>query len=249
MIEAKNISYSINNNDILLPTSCQILNGKITTILGANGAGKSTLLQCLTNSIKPKTGEITLNNKNLEDFSLQELATQRAVLSQINSIDFPFSVFEIIMLGREPYTHNTSHSENEKIAEKFLNLLKIKHLKNRKINTLSGGEQQLTHIARTLAQIENQKDAYLFCDEPLNNLDLKYQYIFLELLKELKVKFNWGITLILHNLSLAKLYSDNIILMKNGQCLQGATAKVLTKENISSTFDISEKVSQKMIFL
>ena len=251
MLKATNLLYKIKTKTILnlQNCSCTFPTGQITSILGPNGAGKSTLLKCLTKNLKPNEGKIFFNDKNLQQIPLPELAQKRAVLSQTNYIDFPFSVFDIIMMGRDPYFQSCSKTENKKIIQECINLIGIQNLCDRQINTLSGGEQQKVHIARTLAQVYNRQDICIFFDEPLNNLDLKHQYALLELLTNLKEKFNWAIVLILHDLRLAKHYSDKVIMLKGGNLLfQGETDRVLTPSNIAQTFDIETKLIKQNIF-
>ena len=240
MIRSENISLIINNKTILKDINIVIENGFLTSIVGPNGAGKSSLLKCLTGLLPSSKGQVFLNDKPLNSYSIKELSLKRAVLAQSNFINFPFSTFDIVMMGRNPYFETMSKKENEKIAKECLNLLDISHLSERFYFTLSGGEQQRVQIARVLAQVFRLEKAFLFLDEPSNFLDLKHQHkLFLEL-NNLQKKYNLAIFLIIHNLQFAKHYTHKTVLMKNAEVFSfGESSKVLSKNNVSEVFEIS----------
>jgi iron complex transport system ATP-binding protein len=240
MIEAQNICVKIGQKNILEVTNIKIKSGKINVILGANGAGKSTLLKCLT-GINSCAGEILLDGKNLNDYSLVELSKKRAVFSQSQSINFPFSAIEIVSLGRSPYLSNRNLKQDQKTIEEVLREVDGWHLKDRDFSTLSGGEQQRIHLARVLVQIWNQKNACLFLDEPTSALDLKHQHQILQIVKKLAAKNNLTICIIMHDISLAAFYADEVILMKDGKILfNGEKKKKLNVQNLSEIFDVPE---------
>ena len=237
MIKAKNLSLKLNGKEILRDISTNIENGKITAILGPNGAGKSTLLKCLTGSEKADKGKIELDGVNLQDYSLTDLANKRAVLSQSIPINFPFNVFEIVMMGRNQYM---DVNNNHKIANESLSLVDASNLKDRVFPTLSGGEQQRVQFARVLSQIWQQENAHLFLDEPTSALDLKHQHQIFALLKSLVKEYNFSVCVILHDLYLAKKYTDEVILMKDGEIFaQGETKKILNSKNIYEVFEVN----------
>jgi len=155
--------------------------GSIFGLLGPNGAGKSTLLKCLTGSYHPNAGMIKLDDKPLAHYSLDRLSRKRAVLSQSNPINFPFTVFEIGRRGRNPYVKNNSAPNDMEVSLAALESVDALHLKERIFPTLSGGEQQRVQLARVLAQLWEQENAYLFLDEPTSALDLKHPHQFLSL--------------------------------------------------------------------
>lgn len=237
MIKTHNIGYVIAGNRILDHINLAIKPEKLTIILGANGAGKSTLLQCLSGAITPHIGEVELDGKNLQHYSLKELATKRAVLSQSNLVNFPFSVTQIVEMGRSPYSNKNN---DEAIITKALQLLDALHLKDRIFMTLSGGEQQRVQIARILTQIWQQEHAYIFLDEPTSALDLKHQHQLLQLLQELAQKKKFTIVTVMHDLHLAKKYGDEVIVLKEGKLLEsGKIDEVLTANLIAKAYDIA----------
>jgi iron complex transport system ATP-binding protein len=247
MIEAKNITVNRGGKTILHGLSARIKKGKITAILGPNGAGKSTLLQCLTGAIRPTHGTITLDGTALQNYSLQELAQKRAVLSQSTSINFPFTALEIVMMGRNPHStrHNTHHSthhgakRDHAIARQALDALDAADLQARSFPTLSGGEQQRVQLARVLAQLWEQEHGYLFLDEPTSALDLKHQHGLLRLLSHLATTRHFAICTIVHDLNLAMHYADEVILLKeNTLFAAGPCKEALTPDNLEQLFEI-----------
>lgn len=241
MITADNISYNVGPAQILHNVSMTLESGKFTAVLGPNGAGKSSLLKCLTGAIRPSSGSISLDEKNIADYSLEALAKKRAVLSQQNVINFPFTAIEIVLMGRHPFSTNHESSDDAAIAEKALEKLDALHLKDRIYPTLSGGEQQRVQFARVLVQLwgDGEKNKYLFLDEPTSSLDLKHQYITLKIAKELTEK-NITVCCILHDLHLAAQFADRVILMKNGAVVSaGNTADICKPDILSDVFDVT----------
>jgi len=248
MIKAKNISFHVGEKQILNDISVSVHSGEIMAILGPNGAGKSTLLKVLTGSLIPKCGQVLLNDTPLSHYSIHQLSKRRAVLSQSNPITFPFSAYEIVMMGRSPYLADKEAHHDHQIVDDILMKLDALHLKERLFSTLSGGEQQRIQFARILAQIWEQKDAYLFLDEPTSALDLKQQLIIVELVKGLAKSRGYGVCMILHDLNLAKHYADQIILLKNGRIASyGTCEEVLTAKKIAMTFDIPNDYAKKYV--
>jgi len=239
MIVAKNVSYNIGKKNLLNDVSASIELGKVTAILGPNGAGKSTLLKCLTGVLKPASGSVSLDNKGLHDYSLTQLSKKRAVLSQSNPISFPFTALEIVMMGRNPYVNNNYGNEDFATALEVLECVDAIHLKDRVFPTLSGGEQQRIQLARVLAQLWEQQNAYLFLDEPTSALDLKHQHQILSLVNKAAAGKNLAVCVIMHDLHLAWRYADQVILMKEGGIFtSGTMQKVLTAKNIEYVFEI-----------
>ncbi len=242
MIRAINLSYSANKKTILDSIDLEIRQGEVTAILGPNGAGKSTLLKCLTNAITPQHGQILLDSKPLYNYSLQELSKKRAILSQSTAISFPFTTFEIAMMGRNPYVKNKESTEDREIVRQTLEKMDAWHLRDRIYPTLSGGEQQRVQLARVLAQIWGIQNSYLFLDEPTSALDLKHQYELLEHIKLLSKTYNLAIVIVMHDINLAYHFTDNTIFIKDGSiALSGHSNEVINTNNISDCYGLSER--------
>ncbi len=242
MIEVRNLGYTINNKTILDNINLNIKVGQITAILGPNGAGKSTLLKCLTGTISPQRGEVMLDGKPIESYSLQSLSRRRAILSQSNPITFPFTALEIVLMGRNPYIDRNETEADLDIVCQTLKSVDAWKLKDQSYPTLSGGEQQRVQIARVLAQIWNQENSFLFLDEPTSSLDLKHQYQLLELIQQLCKTHHLTVVIIMHDINLAYYFTDNTIFIKNGQTLMaGATSNIVNAKNISEFYNLPKK--------
>ena len=242
MITAENISYKIGSKQILTDVSTRFEAGRVSAILGPNGAGKSTLLRCLTGSLTPDTGAITLDGRGLDDYSLADLSRKRAVLSQANPISFPFTAFEIVLMGRNPYELDHSAALNTDIAMEALEMMDAAHLRDRSFPTLSGGEQQRVQFARVISQIWEQEGASLFLDEPTSALDLKHQHQLLDLVQSLCKQHGLAVVLVMHDLNLAYHCTDDCYFIKGGRIEgSGKSRKLINAERISDIFDLPLK--------
>ncbi len=245
MLEVKQVSYFVKEKQLLNHISVSIPEGDFLVIMGANGAGKSTLLKIMSGLLKPHSGEITWNGKNISTIPKPELARERAVLSQHYHIHFPVSAYEVVMMGRYPYFTNAPAQADKVIAEEAMKRMQVWHLAERDYNTLSGGEAQKIQMCRVLAQIENQepgKPRILLLDEPVSHLDIKYQH---QLLAEAQTLTKHGVTIVavLHDINLALKYAARIVFMKQGSVV----AEIARGENLPATllqevFDVNANV-------
>ncbi len=248
MFEAKNISVEIGAKKILRNVSLQLKVGETVALLGANGAGKSTLLKTLCGDIKPNVGEIYLENRGLSEWNHYELARKRAVLSQHSTLDFPFTVTEVALLGRNPHVRGRESERDLKIVGEALQMVEAGHLANQSFPTLSGGERQRVHLARILAQIwEQPKDdsaRYLLLDEPTASLDLAHQHLTLQTARKF-ARENTAVVCVLHDLNLAAQYADRILVLRDGEIFAaGSPREVLTTDTIRAVFDVEAIVTE-----
>ena len=241
MIEAKSISYQVSDTYLVKSLSAKFHAGEMTSIMGANGAGKSSLLKLLTGALKPSSGNVLYKDKDLSVYTSEELAKERAVLSQSYQLNFPITVAEIIMMGRYPYFSATPTLHDQAIADSAVHTLGIKHLLDRDYNTLSGGEAQKVQMARVLAQVwQNKGDQpkALYLDEPVSSLDMKYQHEILGIAKRFAEAGN-AVIIVLHDVNLALQYADKIYFMKNAE-LQYAysSGQDLDLDSLHRIFDV-----------
>jgi iron complex transport system ATP-binding protein len=213
MIHIDNISAGYLNKKILNCVSCRIHKGDFFGIVGKNGVGKSTLLKTICKLINPYSGNIFINNKNINSFSNVKFARLISFLSQNEDTTVAFNVFKFIMLGRYPYMNifKFFSSEDKIITKKIMNFLNISDLSKKKINELSNGEKQKVLIAQTLVQ---ETDIILF-DEPISYLDFDSQNCILKKLKSLSKNYNKTIILTLHDLSSAFKFCNRLALLDN----------------------------------
>ena len=218
MVKAENVFFKVGKKVLLQPTTLSFEEGKFHVIMGANGAGKSTLLKILAGDQAPTSGHLTIGEKELLQYPKRDLARIRAVLSQHYLLQFPISVYDVVMMGRYPHYKNIPSSNDNAISEKAMTQMDVEKFRDRDYTTLSGGEAQKVQMSRVLAQIwQEGKGApkLLFLDEPVSHLDVRYQYQLLRVAKDL-CRQNTTVIAILHDLNLALSFADQLFLMKEG---------------------------------
>jgi len=248
MIEAKNITVTINKKDLVSNVSMNLEPGKFSVILGKNGAGKSTFLKALTGDLTPSSGRVLIDGKNLNSFSPLHIARKRAVMMQNLHLAFSFTSLEVVLMGRVPHMNGFETARDRKIAFECLKQAGVEHLANRTFPTLSGGEKQRVQFARMLAQlwnnIENSQPCCLLLDEPLSSLDLAHQHSVMQLVRNLSRK-NVAVLMILHDLNLAAQYADVVNVMKDGRTYAlGSPNEVFKPEIIEMAFDFPVHIIQ-----
>lgn len=241
MLEAADISYKAGKKDLLFPTSLSFAPGLFHVIMGPNGAGKSTLLKLLAGSQQAASGKIVLDGRELNTYAQKELATKRAVLSQHYHISFPITVRDIVLMGRYPYYSQQPRPEDLDICKEAMQRMEVTAMADRDYGTLSGGEAQKVQMSRVLAQIGGNETVgkLLFLDEPVSNLDIRYQYELMRVAKELCSQKHTVIA-ILHDINLALSFADHIYFMKEGKLIYQSNEPLnITKEIIDEVFDVS----------
>ena len=154
---------------------------KIISFIGSNGAGKSTLLSIITRTLSRDSGDVVIENKNLEEWKTEELAKVLSILKQSNHLNIRLTVKELVSFGRYPYSKGKLTLEDEEKVEQAIEYMGLKNLENRFIDELSGGQRQMAYIAMVIAQ----DTEYIFLDEPLNNLDMKHSVQIMKILRNL----------------------------------------------------------------
>jgi iron complex transport system ATP-binding protein len=246
MLIAENIHYSIKKKNILQQIHFELLPGELLSIIGPNGAGKSTLLKILCGELQKYSGAVRFSDRELKSIKPKQLALQRAVLSQSVALSLPFKVSEVVIMGRYPHFESIPSLHDKRIAEECLELVGMSHFRDRNYLTLSGGEKQRVHLARVLAQLSGDTNdntfKILFLDEPVNGLDLKYQYEVMKIARAW-MGFNGIVVAVLHDLNLAARFADKILLLNKGQQeILDIPEKVLTKENIKKVYEVEVEV-------
>ena len=220
--------------------------GEIIAILGPNGAGKTSLLNTISGEMTPSSGTSTFLEVAPANWENRALAKQMAVLPQFSLLSFPFSVEEVVRLGRTP--HDTGQARDREISLQCLDRLDASHLRDRLYTELSGGERQRVQLARVLSQIwcdETSPIAEQRClllDEPTAALDLALRAKVLTVLREF-ARNGCAIILVLHDFNLAAQYADRLILLHQGSSMARGTAQdVLTAENIKEVFNVDAHI-------
>ncbi len=233
------ISFALNSTFKINGLSLEVDKGEMIGIIGPNGSGKTTLLKLIAGVIKPHSGTIVLDNRDMHRLKQRALARIRAYVPEAIDLPFDYTVYEMTALGRHPYTTIFSkHDEKDKIAiNNALELTDIKQLSHRRFFTLSMGEKQRALLAMAIAQ----EPELLLLDEPISHLDIGHQLGFMNTLKSLHRN---GITIIsaMHELPIAMEFFERLCLLDNG-CIvtvQHPESKELVK-SIKQTFHISDE--------
>lgn len=242
MIDIQALSLHRSNKKIINKINLS-LNIGITSVIGPNGAGKTTLIKCLSGLIKDYNGHINFKNRNLKTYKYKEIAQLRSFASQSNEVNFPFSVREIVGMGRYSHSETSSNIENKKIIEEVIHEFSISHLSNQNFNTLSGGEKQRVQLARVFAQVWDVENGLIFLDEPTSALDFSHQVKLFNLIKKKVLANKWSIVIVLHDLQIASKFSDNILLMKKGEVYaHGRADNILSKDNLFNVYETPIKI-------
>ncbi len=238
MLEIKNIKAGYSNIEILKDISFKVNKGESLTVIGKNGCGKSTLLKVLSGNLDFK-GEILIDGVSIKKLKHRQIARKICMLSQSTQLYFNYTVYEIVKMGR--YVHSKSRifnnytKEDEKIVLEALQIVDLADLKNKPVNTLSGGQVQRVFLAKIIAQ----DPEVLLLDEPTNNLDLPYQIEFINFLKQWGKEKNKTIIGVIHDINLAMELSENALLMDKGKIkMIGENKKVFTSKEFIDIYKI-----------
>lgn len=235
LLKINNLSGGYGKDLVIKDVSFDIKRGDFLGIIGPNGSGKSTLLRLMSHALIPKNGSITLEGKDISGMKLKEFCRKVAFVPQDTLINFSFSVWEIVLMGRIPHLGRLQLETRKDftIAQNALSAVDTLYLKEKDIDSLSAGERQRVIIARALAQ----EPALLFLDEPTSHLDIGHQIQILDLLKKLNRKKNLTIVTVLHDLNLASEYCNRIILINQGIIFkEGSPQEVLTYQNLETVY-------------
>ncbi|MDA0927674.1 MAG: heme ABC transporter ATP-binding protein [Proteobacteria bacterium] len=217
--------------------------GSATAIIGPNGAGKTSLLRAICGELDLQLGELQFNGKAMHLWKPQQRAKLMAILPQRSSLEFPFTVEEVVSLGRIP--HDTPRQRNHQIVMEALELVDCANLAGRLYVHLSGGEKQRVQLARVAAQIwdEQAQDRCLILDEPSASLDLAHQAMLVGMMRFF-ARQGVAILTVLHDLNLASKCADQIVVLDRGRLVDcGEPKAVLTEEMLSRVFNIDALVS------
>ncbi len=229
---ARGVTLIRGGRKLLDDVSLDLHAGEVLALLGPNGAGKSTLLGLLSGDTPPDGGSIEFRGRAIGEWPLNELARRRSVLLQDNQLMFPFTVHQVVEMGRAPWRRTPFEDEdNEAIAEAIA-AADIGHLGNRRVPSLSGGERARVGFARVVAG----RTGVLMLDEPTAALDLGHQETLLELTRQ-RAAAGDAVLVVLHDLNLAAAYADRIALLREGRVFAcDAPERVLTAETVSEVY-------------
>jgi len=234
----KDICFSYNGtNKILTNINISIERTELIGIIGPNGSGKTTLLNVISGILKPDVGDIFLQNKNINHLSIEKIAKLISVVPQNNWVTFNFKAGEVVFMGRMPYISRIKGEKPEdyQISREAMRKTHSLSLSDKNIQQISGGERQRVFLAKALAQTPE----LLLLDEFTSHLDLKYKYEMLNLLKHILKKEKLTIISTFHDLNLASIASDRLLLLNKGKVEKiGNPVDVLTEKNIYKVYKV-----------
>jgi iron complex transport system ATP-binding protein len=237
MLKINNLSVFYGDRQILHEIQLEVHSGEIVALLGPNGAGKSTLIRSISGVIPIRNGNIFVDQKDVTSLSTMERARHISVVPQAVSIPPAFTVWETVLLGRTPYLNflGQTSAKDEAIARQALEQVDVLHLIEKRMNEISGGEQQRVLLARTLAQ----DTPILLMDEPTTHLDISHQIDLLKLITKQAREKSLTVLIALHDLNLASMFADRIAIVQNGLlCVAGTPQETLTSEIINSVYNV-----------
>jgi len=242
-MEIKDIHFRHHHSDkvVLKGITFQAERGKLTTILGPNGSGKTTLFRCIAGLWAPQRGDIVFESKSIVNLGHDKRAKIIAVVPQEHEPPFPYSVFDVVLMGRSAHVDifSTPSKKDYAKAEAAIAAVGIEHLKNQPYTKISGGERQLILIARAIAQ---DSPVMLF-DEPTAHLDFRNQVLVLRKIREIINEKQVIAIMTIHDPNLAMLYSDNIVMINGGSIVAyGKAEEVIDEKNLNRIYSMDVSV-------
>lgn len=238
VLSVRDLQVHLGECPLLADISFSLSGGELLALIGPNGAGKSSLIHSLIGDHPLAGGELSFAGRPLAEWSLQQRARHIALLPQLSLLNFPFTVDEVVALGRSP--HSTGLTCDRQIITEVCAATDIQHLRQRRYTQLSGGERQRVQLARTLAQIWRAGDGdprLLLLDEATAALDIGHQRLVMETVQSF-AKAGGAVVFVAHDISLAARYADQMIALRQGRVVaQGTAAEVVTEATIGELFE------------
>ncbi|GAB3598220.1 heme ABC transporter ATP-binding protein [Microbacterium tumbae] len=217
---------------ILEDASIEVAAGEIHALVGPNGAGKSTLFGVLAGDLPAESGVVELDGEPITGIRPRELARRRAVLLQENAVSFPFSVRDVVRMGRAPWARTEAEEADDDVVAAAMAATEVLLLADRSVSSLSGGERARVALARVLAQ----STGIMLLDEPTAALDLKHHEDVMRLVRA-SADAGTTVAIVLHDLNAALAHADRVTLLAGGRVVaSGIPHEVLTAERIEAVY-------------
>ncbi len=244
ILQLRQITVRRGSRTVLGSVDATVHGGEILAVVGPNGSGKSSLIAAVTGELPLASGDIHLLGEPLATLLRQprQLARWRAVLPQQATLDFDFSVAQVVMMGRTPHFGRRLQARDDEICDEALREVEATHLAQRLYPTLSGGEQRRVQIARCWAQLHDPIAARQPClallDEPTNGLDLRHQWLVFQAIRRLADR-GAAVVIVLHDLTQARQLADQVLLLAEGSTVAlGTPLQALTPETIRRAYGV-----------
>jgi iron complex transport system ATP-binding protein len=234
------VGLVLDGRAIVKTVSMEVHAGEVLALVGPNGAGKSSILSLLAGDVHATSGTAFLGDKDVTKYRPDEASRLRSVLMQANQVSFPFSVWEIVEMGRAPWGRTPLIAEDDEAIEEALSLADVGHLSERRFNQLSGGERARVSLARVLAQ----RTPLGLLDEPTAALDLKHQESVMRTIRDLADQGR-GVVVVVHDLSVAAGYADRVAMVVEGRLeATGSPAEVIVADRVSRVYGVDVDIEQ-----
>ena len=229
------LSYAYGKSAVLKHVRFSVASGDFFVIIGPNGSGKTTLMKLMAGLEKLPEGNLSILGREIQNYKKKDLARKIAFVPQEVPTDFPFSVMEVVLMGRSPYqgTLGLERARDVEKARQAITFTGISHLADRKLNALSGGERQRVFIARAICQ----EPEIMLLDEPTASLDLAHQIRIMDLMEKLQQEKKITIVMVSHDLNLAAMYGTRLLLLNKGEIVKiGLPEEVLTFQTLEDAY-------------
>ncbi|MFL0802651.1 MAG: heme ABC transporter ATP-binding protein [Agarilytica sp.] len=237
VLSVDHVSVKKEERDLLKNISVALNNGEVLAIIGPNGAGKTTLLNTISGELIPNQGAVQVCGHRFNDWGIPIRAKSLAVLPQLSLLNFPYTVHEVVSLGRTP--HSTGVEIDDTIIHDAMVLMDIEYLSERLYPQLSGGEKQRVQLARVMTQIWRDEDAeqrLLLLDEPTTALDIAHQQMLMNAVATF-AKNGAAVCMVVHDVNIAANFADKVIALRDGETLAvGKAEEVITEEVMTELF-------------
>ncbi len=245
MLEIKHLSFSFGGQQILRDITVNYGPAQIHGLVGPNGSGKTTLLKNICRIYSPQEGDVKLLGRDCKNMARRQLSSQVSLVPQNPKVNFPISVYDLVLMGRYPHLKRfqTLNNHDFEVVERALQATKTDHLRERSLTELSGGEAQLVLIARALAT----EASLILLDEPTASLDIGNSLAIMELLMDLK---NQGKTILtsVHDLNQARRFCDTITILEAGKIyFYGSSDRAFTATALEEVFQVSLKKTDEFL--
>lgn len=232
-IRARGIGVVLDGASVLDDVDVDVDTGHLLALVGPNGAGKSTLLSVLAGDRQPERGDVEIDGLPVGSWSAVEMAMRRAVLLQQVTLSFPFTVRQMVEMGRAPWAGQPEEADDERRVVESMAATDVSHLAERTVPSLSGGERARAALARVLAQ----DTGILLLDEPTAALDVRHQEQVLALAADAAAAGR-AVVVVMHDLGLAAAHADRVVVLAGGSvAADGAPADVLTAPLLSEVYE------------
>jgi iron complex transport system ATP-binding protein len=234
-LAVKDLSHCYGKRSVLSSISFSVQEGEFFIIIGPNGSGKTTLVKTISGAIRPQKGQLEIFGRPIRSYSGKALARNVAVVPQMPPADVPFTVAEVVLMGRSPHLNllEIEKRRDLELAQRAMSFTNVEHLAGRRFDQLSAGERQRAFIARAICQ----QPRIIVLDEPTAPLDLAHQVHVMDLLERLRSEEKITIIMVSHDLNLAGFYADRLLLLKDGGVVSlGKPDEVLTFQTLEQAY-------------